>query len=148
MRNRLPNKGSRGSVTSTHSMLAFDGLCKWVSRNGAVQLGDVPRPDFIGAGRKQLGLFVIGVSQLVSPFESALVVGENAIHRPHATQILTFVKQLRVDLPWCLISETPAVKLIKHHLSFFDRKCPSGGRSWLGLPIGLATTINRRPRNI
>jgi len=86
----------------------------------AFQLGDVPRPDFIGAGRKQLRLLVIGMSQLITPFARALVIGENAIHRPHAAQVITFIKQLRVDLPWCLICETFAVKLIKHPLSFFD----------------------------
>ena len=58
----------------------------------AFQLSDVPRPDGGGAGRKQLGLLVIGKLQLVSPLASALVLFENAIHRSHAAQVITFLE--------------------------------------------------------
>ena len=57
-----------------------------------LQFRDVPRPNFIGAGRKKFRLFVIGMLQLVSPFASALVLFKNAIHRPHAAQVITFIK--------------------------------------------------------
>ena len=114
----------------------------------ALELGDVPRPDFIRAGRKQFRLLVVRVSELVSAFASALIRFKDAIHRPHAAHVLPFIEQFRVDLPRRLISETFAVESIDHRFSFSERKCSSWDRSRLRLPVGIAATVQRRSRNI
>ena len=62
------------------------------------ELGDVPRPDFIGACREQFGLFVAGVLQLVSPFARALIIGKDSIHRSYAAKVFAFIEQLGVNL--------------------------------------------------
>ncbi len=52
-----------------------------------------------GACRKQFRLFVVGVFQLVASFACALILGENAIHRSHAAQVVALIEQLGVNLP-------------------------------------------------
>ena len=65
-----------------------------------LELGDVPRPDFVRGGRKQFRLLVVGMLQLVSSFACALILFEDAVHRPHAAQVVAFIKQLCVNLTW------------------------------------------------
>ena len=48
-----------------------------------LQFGDFPLPDFIGRSGKQFRFLVFGMFKLISPLTGALIVGKNAIHRPH-----------------------------------------------------------------
>jgi hypothetical protein len=73
----------------------------------AFELGDIPGPNLIGFCGQQFRFLVMG--PLMSPsslFDTAMHRGENPVHGPNGTMILSLIQKSGVDLIGGLILES------------------------------------------
>ena len=78
----------------------------------AQQLGNVPTPDLVGAGREQFGLGVGRMAQLIAAFAHFGVLVQHPIHRAGRTQIGAFIQQRGVHFARRLIGKALAVERV------------------------------------
>jgi hypothetical protein len=72
----------------------------------AFELGYIPGPNLIGSGGKQFGFLVIG--PLMPPsslFDTTVLIGEDSVHGPYGTMILSLIEKRGVNLIGSLIPE-------------------------------------------
>src|SRR5213594_4227036 len=74
------------------------------------QLGDVPRPDLVGGRGQQLGLPVVGVTELIAPLANLLVLGKDAVHRALRAEVVPLVEKRGIDLSRRAINEARFVE--------------------------------------
>src|SRR5882757_9988650 len=111
------------------------------------QLRDVPAPHLVRAGGQQLGLLVLGVSELIAPLTDFAILVEDAVHRPERAEVLPLVEQLGVDLSRSQIYEARLMHDRQDALPLRGRKRPYRGRTrrWRR---GLQSSVVRGARQI
>src|SRR5258708_31608278 len=82
------------------------------------QLGDVPRPDFVGRLRQQLRLFIDWMPQLLAPLSDFLTSCQDAVHGADRAMVDALVEQASVDLGGGLIGEARRMQKVPHGLTF------------------------------
>jgi len=52
------------------------------------------------------------MAQLVAALTDFIILGQNTVHTPPGTQILTFIHQCCIDFAWCTVLKTHAVEFL------------------------------------
>src|SRR5258708_12179984 len=89
------------------------------------QLGDVPRPDFVGRLRQQLRLFIDWMPQLLAPLSDFLTSCQDGVHGADRAMVDALVEQASVDLGGGLIGEERRVEMVDDGLRVFDNTATS-----------------------
>src|SRR5690606_1281279 len=88
----------------------------------SLELRDVPAPELVRCGRKQLGGSVERVLALRAALTYLAPGGEDAVHRALAREIAALVQERGVDLCRSEIDETWLVQHVEHPLAFGRRE--------------------------
>ena len=102
----------------------------------AEQLGDIPRPELIGACRQQLGPCVLRMPELVATFLDLVFLVEDPVHRSDGAHIRPLVQKGRIDLWRGVIGELVRVEDVRDMVPFRFPKSP-----WLSSSEGLVTSF-------
>ncbi len=89
----------------------------------AEELGDVPRPHFVGPDRQQLWSWG-DVPELVAPFPHLVDSLEEPVHRARRAEVVALVEQRGIRLPWGEVDEAGTVQLRQHGLLLRGRQGP------------------------
>ena len=96
----------------------------------SLEFGDIPGPHLIGLGREQLRFFVVGPPHLISTFlDLAMLLFQNAIHRPDRAVILPFIQKHGIDLGGRIILESWRMEQVDDRLPLLGIKSQGRGRS-------------------
>jgi len=83
-----------------------------------LEFRDVPRPELIGRTGKQLGLLVMGMRKLISPFPHFLMFPQNPVYGTHGAQVIAFIQKSAIYLPGRLIDKAICMENIQDSLFF------------------------------
>src|SRR5437867_10344753 len=111
------------------------------------QLADVPRPDLVGGRGQQLGLPVVGVTELIAPLADLLVLGEDAVHRALRAEVVPLVEKRGIDLGRRAINEARFVENREGALSFLPRERPARRPSTVRPVARADRAVVRGPRD-
>jgi hypothetical protein len=92
---------------------------------GAVELGDVPRPQLVGSRSEQLGLRVRRSAELIASFANLAGCRENAVHRALGAPVRSIVEKGGDDFGGRAIDEARLVEQIEDALALLRRE-----RTW------------------
>ncbi len=109
---------------------------------GSLELGDVPAPHLIGAGRHQFGFGVCRMNRLVASLAHATAGRPVTIHGSYRPQVPPLVQQHRVDRCRGAVDEALAVKRGQQQFTFLRTQCQRRARprcAWPRWPVQRST---------
>src|SRR3972149_6189184 len=99
--------------------------------DGATQLGDVPRPNLVGAFGQQLRLAVVRTPELVPTFSDLAVRRQNPIHRPDRAVVGSLIQKRGPHFGGRLVDKPLGVQRAEHLVSLRFAKGAVGPRTTL-----------------
>jgi hypothetical protein len=95
---------------------------------GALQLGDIRRPDLVRSDRQELRLRIERVDSLISSLASLLLGGQESVHGADRAVITAFIEERRKHRRRRDVCEALAVEYAEQPILLGTRQCQRGPR--------------------